>query len=267
MERIEEEKKKYHDELEIKKRIYGRFIPAAGKAFYAYDSKKVRVQNHVHLITDTVFEVVDPGSGGRAHPAGILILSQRGPGGFITVLSAWRGDDGETTHNDILRQFVKMTKGLNVGTLIYDYAARDFFLVASRELKNIEIVEANKKRDLGFERVNSYLEAGALRLPDVAPQGVHWWQKSGMEKLHEELFTVLQVEGTGKKTGMIDDLTDCLRYACMTIDVNLSLLSLENKEKRENRKLLTSGRHKFFAEELEGDGEDDEIDFWAGQYN
>ena len=266
VERIEEEKKKYHDDLEIKKRIYGRFIPSAGKAFYAYDPKKVRIPTHTHLVSDRVFGVVDPGSGGRAHPAGVMVLSQRGDGGPVTVLSAWRGDNKETTSNDILRQYNLMTQGLIVKTLIYDYAARDFFLTASRELEGVELIEANKKRDLGFERVNSYLEAGALLMPESRPGGITWWEKSGMEKLHEELFTVLQVEGTGKKTGMVDDLTDCLRYACMTIDVNLSLLAREGKQRAKKRKILTVGRHQFFEDELEQGENDDEMEFWAQQY-
>ena len=122
---------------------------------------------------------------------------------------------------------------------------------------------AKKGRVEGIERVNSYLEAKAIQIPQTRPFGVPWWEKTEVKKLEDEFRTVVVIEGS-KKGGMIDDLTDALRYLCMTIDINLELVRRETVHPTRG-KLLTVGRHKFYENELNPAVHPEQL-YWQGLY-
>ena len=187
---------------------------------------------------------------------------------LLTFISCWRGDGVETTSNDILRQFFKMKGTLPVHALIYDAAAKDFFLTARDELRDegIELIPAKKDRVAGFERVNSYLEANAIQIPEYKPDGLGWWDKGHIEKLHDEFRTVIQPHGQ-KKSGVIDDLTDCVRYGCMSIHLELELVRRRTGLIVPRRKLLRHGRHEYFADEFSSDVVSNELKYWTSLYN
>lgn len=145
--------------------------------------------------------------------------------------------------------------------LIYDHAAADFFLTVSREWQGLQVVAANKRRVEGIERVNSYLKAGALLIPAVRPRGVGWWEKAEIEKLHEELRTVRSPDGGRTKGGSTDDLTDCLRYLCMKVDLDLALVDAPGT-KTGRPKLVRRGRHVWEEGEDDAAGVDREVVYW-----
>lgn len=267
---IDEQIRKLGDKDEIDKRVHGHFVMTTGRAFYAYDPEKVRVKDFPKNRSLRYFAVVDPGTGGeKGHPAGVMTLAVDYDHNLICVWNCWRGDGVSTTSNDIVRKLDTMTRGLHLEALIYDHASRDFRLTAEDYFRQkgrpISIVEAKKDRTTGFERVNSYLQAGALVVPDTAPSGCDWFDGTQVQRLHDEFKTVLRQEVGKKSHGFTDDLTDCLRYACMAIDLRLDLVERAGlKPGGGGRGYKTVGRHKIWLKELETREmeDDDEIAFW-----
>ena len=212
-----------------------------------------------------IYVGIDPGTGGVLnHPAGIVVVGIDIDRNLITVLSCWRGDGVETTSNDIVKQYTKMTTGLSVRGVIYDHAAKDFYLTFTRECQHTAILGAKKERVAGIERVNSYLHAGAIQIPQTHPFGLIWWDKEEVKKLEDEFRTVVVVEGN-KKSGSLDDLTDALRYLCMHLDIDLELVK-STPEAAKGDKLLKHGRHEFYESELRPKTHPEQ-EYWERQYN
>ena len=185
------------------------------------------------------------------------------------VLSAWRGDGVATTSNTILAQVERMINGLGTNTLIYDGAAGDFKLTCHEDRPNLYLIAAKKGRKEGFERVNSYLEAGVIEIPKKCPHGVPWWEESQIEKLHVELATVVKVPETGdKRPAITDDLTDCLRYACMHINIPIEKTTPRGRNNKPAVKMIRRGRSLYYPEELENPiTVAQEALFWEDQFN
>ena len=257
------------DDDMIKRRVFGRFILGSGKAFFAYRREMTEVASGRVWRGMPIFAVVDPGTGGdKAHPAGILIVQHDQSRNRLVVLSAWRGDGVETTSNKILEQLMLMRGNLSLSALLYDGAAADFKLTANQDFPELQTIAANKKRHDGFARVNSYLEAGVIEIPKTRPVGLSWWEVSEIEKLHEELRTVARVPDTGnKRPDLIDDLSDCLRYASMHIHIPVELVKAEKNDKPARYKLVRQGRFLVFEDEIKegGLGTEAEYDFWSNQ--
>lgn len=254
----------------VKKRVYGRFILGQGKAFYSYKKDVCEVENVQVTRQHPIFAIVDPGTGGeKAHPAGILIVQHDMERHKLVVLSAWRGDGVATTSNTILAQVERMINGLGTNTLIYDGAAGDFKLTCHEDRPNLYLIAAKKGRKEGFERVNSYLEAGVIEIPKKCPHGVPWWEESQIEKLHVELATVVKVPETGdKRPAITDDLTDCLRYACMHINIPIEKTTPRGRNNKPAVKMIRRGRSLYYPEELENPiTVAQEALFWEDQFN
>ena len=256
------------NELEIKKRIYGRFITTAGRAFYAYSPQRTDIPSFsIHRGLEIIC-AVDPGTGGALnHPAAIVTVAADYERNTATLLNCWRGDGVETTSNDILRKYQDMTEGLRVSAIVYDSAARDFFLTARGEVDDTQLIPADKRREDGIERVNSYLEAEAFRIPLAKPFGVKWYSEENIGRLRDEFRTVVKLEGTGKKNLMIDDLTDCLRYAFMHLHLSLDLTKpISERETEQRHKMVRIGRGSYYADELESkaSNSEKELRYWNG---
>ena len=260
-----------HDPDELKKRVWGRFVLGSGKAFFGYLPSKSYLDEYSIQRGCPIFGVADPGSGGeKGHPAGLMIVQHDIVRNWLVVLSCWRGDKVATTSNDILKQFSKMSQGLQIEALIYDHSAADFRLTCERDRSTLQLLSANKGRKEGFERVNSYLEAGVLKIPQNRPDGVTWWEKEQIEKLHDELVTVVKVPETGgKRPNITDDLTDCLRYVSLHIHIPVEMGKDGGAVGNARYKLVKVGREKFFAHELEQDigAVSDEYQKWLNVYD
>ena len=262
--KIEEVKRKLGSPDEIAKRVYGRFVMSAGRAFPMWDPKLNRVARFPHGGRGlTYVAVVDPGTGGeKGHPAAVVTLGVDHARNLVCVFNCWRGDGVETTSTDIVKQMDKMTEGLPLEALVYDHASRDFRINAERYLRQkdriIPIVEAKKDRVTGFDRVNSLLQAGALVVPDEAPPGCPWFDPTEVEKLRDELVTVLAPEEGKRSSGMRDDLTDCLRYGCMHAEgVEIAHVRRDGLAPGGPRRYRMWGRHKIWDDEVSGAGRDD----------
>lgn len=255
---IEEQIRKLGSPDEVAKRVHGQFVMTTGRAFHAYDAAKVRIAKYERSPRGLGFvAVVDPGTGGeKGHPAAVMTLAVDRMNNVICVWNCWRGDGISTTSNDICKKLDEMTTGLTLEALVYDHASRDFRLTAEDYFRQkgraVSIVEAKKDRTTGFERVNSYLQAGALVVPDTAPNGCVWFDPSGVQRLHDEFRTVLRQEVGKKSHGFRDDLTDCLRYACMHIEIKVDMVERAGIEPSGGVKgYYMRGRHKIWLDEVE----------------
>ena len=260
------------DENMILRRIMGRFVQTTGLAFESYKREKVSIPKLMLSRSFDYYLIVDPGSGGRTgHPTGILFLAVDNVKNIMYVVSAWRGDGILTTSNTIVTQMLTMSGTYSVTALIYDGAAADFLLTAQQEVQDMAILAANKKRDNGFARVNSYLEAGAICIPEESPVGAPWWDKDEIEKLHLEFKITRRLEtATGAKKGTeVDDLTDCVRYACMHIHIPLDLVAREDLDKDGSDKpVYIHGRYKVYKEDLAAqETRDPRYNDWVSQFN
>jgi phage terminase large subunit-like protein len=269
-EKIQEIIEKCKNETEVQRRVFGRFVSEEGLAYYAFDPEKHRCQPH-DITGWQIYAAVDPGSGGKNHPAGIIFIAVRPDMRAARIFKAWRGDQVETTAGDVLAKyrFMRDTSALKVVQAWYDHSTKDFGLIASRSGENFTM--ANKSRELGEETVNTLFKYDMLKIFEGDDE---------LDKLVSELMFV-KAGITSRMGKRHDDLVDPLRYACMGIPWDWTVT--EELRKVEEAKIEGTSRPLTEAEVLadqirqrRGDapgkqesGWDEyyeEIEFWNEQY-
>jgi len=243
---------------EIQRRIMGRFVKSEGLRFHGFDRTKNISPKHLLPQHWLLYAGVDPGTGGeKAHPAAIVFVAVSPDFKKGRVFRAWRGDGQSTTSQDVLNQFKVMRGNLKFVLQIYDYASRDFFLVASRQGE--AVTEANKDRDAGFGLLNTLFKNQMLAIQGEDPE---------LEKLVSELCSI---PTNAKKTDhFTDDISDALRYVCSSIpwdfadhetrvDENVVLAEQAIEPDKTGPALR---REWFEGEKQLADDITDELDFW-----
>lgn len=191
---------------EILRRVYGRFIKDKGRKFHAFDPT-------LHYTDDlrkvpkgwAVYSGVDIGSGGeKGHPSAIVFVAvspnhQRG-----YVVAGWRGDGIETTSGDVLEKYREMCAeyGFRPVQQVYDYAAKDFGTIATRQ--GLSFMKANKDHKQGTDIANTLFKHDLLKLYD----------NEELRKLGGEL---LKLNVDTPKNKAKDDFCDALRYCVVSI--------------------------------------------------
>lgn len=213
LEKIERAKANCPTEAEVKRRIYGRFVKSEGLQYESFSMERNTSESHPLPANWYIYGAVDPGTGGSSgHPTGILFVAVNPQYTQARVFRGWRGDNISTDSQTILNKFRELRKGLVMSMQIYDYAAKDFFIVASSQGENF--VRADKDREAGVAIVNTLFKNGMLSIQrgDVE-----------LDKLISELLTL----GVGKdKRKAKDDLIDPLRYICKAIPWDFSQIEL-----------------------------------------
>jgi len=200
-------------EAEVQRRVFGRFVRSEGLAYEAFDSTKHMCDPHPYYNGWTIYGGVDPGSGGKSgHPAGMLLLAVNPKNTEARVIKGWRGDGIPTTSQDILDHFKIMKLNKTVTHQIYDYAAKDFFMVAMRQGENF--IPADKTKGSGTALVNTLFKSGMLKIHRGDPE---------LDKLVSELTSL---SPTTDKRDAKDDLIDPLRYICMAVPWDFSNVEL-----------------------------------------
>lgn len=206
-------------EAEVQRRIYGKFVKSDGLMYEGFSLENNMSDNHPVPKGWKFFGGVDPGSGGKSgHPAAMVIVATDPTFTKGRVIKAWRGDGIPTTSADILTKYKDLKDDLPMMAQSYDFAAKDFFMIASRAGE--AFIQANKKRDEGVATLNTLFKSGMLKLQRHDPE---------IQKLVNELMTL---SSTQAKTQAQDDLIDALRYCIMSIPWDFSQVSLTNKEKK-----------------------------------
>ena len=200
-EKIQEVIQRCKSKQEVLRRVWGKFIKAEGRKYPAFD-----IASHfkpIHPLPESwkVYAGIDIGSGGRdGHPAAIVFVAASSDFKQGRVIKAWRGDGEVTTSGDILTKYHELKKEIRrpVEIAYYDYASKDFFIIASRAGESF--IAADKSHESGEEVINSLFKNNMMYLYD----------DDTIRKLGAELHT-LSAEGDKRK--MKDDLADAFRYA------------------------------------------------------
>lgn len=247
-------------EAEVKRRVMGRFVRSHGLRLESFDHERNRSEKHPIPKSWAHYGGVDPGSGGQSgHPAAMVIVAVNSDFTEGRVVRARRMDGIPTAASDILDEYRRLKAGLNLTQQVYDWAAKDFYTIASRQGEGF--TPADKGRDAGFVLLNTLFKRGMLKIQrdDVE-----------LEKLVYEIST-LAVDADKKSSTTQDDLVDALRYCVMAIpwkfpeDVVQTNVEGELTEEGKPKVELTEGqkrRNWFMGESKPTDEIAEEFDFW-----
>jgi phage terminase large subunit-like protein len=228
-------------ELEVDRRVRGRFVSEEGRKYSAFDPTKHFIKPFTIPSNWRFYGGVDPGTGGiSGHPAGMGIIAVRPDNRYGVVCAGYRADGMDTTSADILDLYIAMRGDIRCVQQVYDHAAKDFFMVASRSGEFF--IKAEKSHDSGEDVVNTLFKRGALQIFDT-PE---------LRKLGVELITLKKE--TAKKQAKDDLIDGALRYPAMAIPWDFTFLKGVESEysKRSSeirrRKILTP--EEFAADQI-----------------
>ena len=215
-ERIQAVKNNCGTSKDILKRVYGRFvIERTGLMYPQFDIKRHMKTAHPLPKDWLIWSAVDPGTGGTAHPAGILFLGVSPDYRRGRVFLGWRGDNvGNTTAEDVFLKHQEMKVDNRVTTIeqIYDPACKDFITIAER--KGASFSKANKDHTVGEEIVNVLFKNDMLTI----------YETPELNKLASELSSLRKAT---LKRNAKDNLADPLRYLCVAVPWDLSAIGSE----------------------------------------
>lgn len=259
-ERIARRRAQCKNKNEELKRCDGRFVPAEGLKYSTFSPIR-HLMKPKPIPEDWVrYAAIDPGTGGQAHPAGIVFIAVRPDMRLGWVFRGWRGDDVDTTSSDILQKFRELRGNMVLAGQTYDWQARDFSIVAARAGESF--TKAEKSHALGEDVLNTLFRNDMLFIFDDDLE---------LQKLVNEL--VLLQNNTPKRAA-VDDLIDPTRYCCMMIPWDFSHLAHVDLEKTMDEPRESPKELELRARRGEGKGQQadwegfisDEIEFWNGEY-
>ncbi len=266
-ERIQTTIDKCTSKAEVQKRIYGKFVKDEGLRYMIFDRELHSAPFHPVPKNWDHYAGIDYGSGGeRGHPSAISIVAVNPERTKIRLVRHWRGDGIQTTAQDLLNQYVDMTRGLNITAAYYDYAARDLKTIADRS--GLNIIAAEKRVDVGEGIIRSLFKSqDALILythNDKADEAGIPPELLQTERMMEEFETLSDVVD---KRAQKDDSIDSLRYALVLLPVNWEALSPYQKKEEEKKQLSEMDYRRGKGDEvLVGMPTiDEEIEFWQQQ--
>lgn len=251
-------------EAEIQRRVYGKFVKSEGLMYEGFSLEKNMSEAHPLPKDWQIFTGTDPGTGGKSgHPAAVAMIAVSPDYKQGRVFRAWRGDGIPTTSADILDKYTELKGPLAPVVQSYDWAAKDFFMIASR--RGEAFTPADKGRERGVALLNTLFKSGMLKIQRGDPE---------LQKLVNELCSL---SNKTTKTVAADDLVDALRYAVMAVpwDFSAAEMSDETKakigiKKEEPRILSEVERRREWIlnsqEEKPDESIEDYVDFWNDLY-
>lgn len=254
-------------EAEVQRRIYGKFVKSEGLMYEGFSLEKNMTEAHPLPKSWQVFTGIDPGSGGKSgHPAAMVFIGVSPTFREARVFRAWRGDGIPTTSEDILIKYRELKGNLQPTVQVYDFAAKDFFMISSRAGE--AFTPADKGRERGVALLNTLFKSGMLKIQRGDGE---------LDKLVNELCSL---STKTNKTAAVDDLIDALRYAAMAIPWDFSFAEMTADEKKtlgasvrdEEPRLLTESerRKEWFLSSKEKPADEkveDELNFWNEMFD
>lgn len=246
-------------EVEVQRRIHGKFVTEQGKKYPHYHPERSTLEPKTVPKDWLIYAGVDVGSGGKkGHPSAIVFVAVKPDFSYGEVFLGWRGDGIETTAGDVLNKYFYMVdeNGLE-GRVVekrYDYHCRDFFVIAQRTGEDFE--PANKKHDDGENILNSLFKHNSLK--------IHLTDE--LEKLCTELNNLL-VDTDKRKA--VDDFSDALRYCVATIPWDWTKIKVEKPLIKRKPKSEIDLRREAFVDPKDDDLKDEllsEIAEWNALY-
>jgi hypothetical protein len=252
---------------EVARRVYGRFVRDEGLRYPTFD-RQIHVQPYHEVPRDwDIYCGIDYGSGGlKAHPSAITFIAVNPGRTKLRLIRCWRGDNGLTTAQDVINQYIMMAKGIEdrILAVYYDYSASDLGTIAGRQ--GLPFQKANKTRSDGITAINTLFKTGALILYE--PVEGMTVDPSYLEtfKLVSELES-LDAELTKRDGYMTDDLADATRYTIMPIPIDWAAIpggshtTWRLKKDNEEQASVDPRTGEVIMPKLDNDVLD-EIDFW-----
>lgn len=243
-------------DAEVQRRVHGRFVKTEGLAYESFSLDKNMTEARRVPDDWQIYSAVDPGSGGKSgHPAAIVFLAVSPDRKKGEVFRVWRGDGIPTTSSDILRKYRELRGQRQPVQQKYDYAAKDFFMVASNAGEAFS--PADKGRDRGVALLNTLFKNKMLLLHKGEPE---------IDKLSNEL---LSLPAKVDKSRAHDDLVDALRYAAMAASWDFSGIEFQMEGYVEDAgpqpKSESEQRREWFLNSDQKPAEmspDMELDYW-----
>jgi phage terminase large subunit-like protein len=214
---------KCKNDTEIQRRVFGQFVTEKGRTFYAFDIDRHH-KRPMLMQGWNAYCAVDYGSGGtKGHPAAIVFIAVEPGNRQGRVIKVWRGDGQDTTAGDVFNKYQEMKEDLPQKLPLvlssYDPASRDFAVIAERN--GVTFIKADKHKDIGEETVNTLFKNDMLMIDDNDNEDA---------KLCGELMHLMR-ENTSSKNKYGDDLCDALRYACLLVSWDFSVVEDRAKER------------------------------------
>lgn len=263
-------------EAEIKRRIYGRFIKDEGVAVHTFN-RTVHLLPYVPVPKEwQIYIGVDWGKGktdvkkGRVNPSSLVFVAVSPQNTDCRVIRAWRGDDVQTTAQDVVEQFARMQTGLEtqIAGIFYDYGAADLGTIGQR--MGYAFQRADKARDKGIATVATLFQGDFLRIYEPSEASRDLIPDDFIEgaKLALELESV---PPESQRAHIIDDLFDALRYAVNGIPFDWEEIRKKVQNKTTNghiegdKKEATIDRRTYWqtGNKEHDDSIEQELEFWA----
>jgi hypothetical protein len=209
--RIDDIKARCGSQIEIDRRIYGKFVQEEGIRYPSFD-----VDRHImkpFTVTDKfhIYAGVDIGSGGVNHPASISFLAVESDMSKGYIFKGWRGDGvGDTASSDIMEKFLQLKASHRPVAQVFDHSAKEFGILASRIGE--PFLKADKSRELGTQTINTLFKNNMLFIFDDDPE---------LQKLVTEF---LNLRHDHLKSNAKDDFIDSARFAIMQVPWDWSKL-------------------------------------------
>lgn len=190
-------------QVEIDRRVYGKFVSEIGRKYPAFDPTRHYIKPFTLPKNCKFYAGVDIGSGGQGgHPSAICFIAVTPDYRKGYVYKGWRGDNIPTTAGDVFMKFVELRGGTKFTMQLYDQGCRDFYTIASRAGE--PFTGSEKSHVVGEQIINSLFANDMLYLFDT-PE---------IRKLGGEFMRVLV--DTSKKHAK-DDFADACRYGAVMI--------------------------------------------------
>jgi hypothetical protein len=203
-EKIKEIIKNCGSQVEIDRRVYGKFVNEVGIRYSSFDADRHFIPPFKIPDDYFIYAGVDMGSGGHNHPASISFLAVHPDGGKGYIFKGWRGDGiGDTTAGDVMDKFLQLKGSLKPVMQVYDHASREFAIIAQR--LNEPFSHAEKSRELGTQTINTLFKNDMLFIFDDDPE----LQKLGSEFMNLRWDT--------HKSKAKDDFIDSARFAIVKV--------------------------------------------------
>lgn len=196
---------------EVQRRILGRFVYEGGTKIKSFSRERNVCKRHVIPSDWIIYSSVDYGSGGEDnHPAAMSFLGVSPDFKMGRIFKVRRMDGITTTAQDVLDEYILQRGEMTPLVQTYDWSSKDFHTFAMRRGEGF--VKADKDHEAGYGTLSTLLKSGMLKFFDDDPE---------IEKLITEIVTL---KATTLKRDAKDDLIDTVRYNCLQVPWDWSVL-------------------------------------------
>ena len=257
--RISQVKSSCKTHTEVLRRVFGKFIMLLGRKYPNFDATKHMKKPHPVPEGWHVYVGQDSGSGGEdGHPAALCYVAVRPDYKMGRVFAGWRGDGITTDSSYVVKKHIEIKEQKKLKPIVqyYDWASKEFFIVASGMGETF--IPAEKGHEIGEKIINTLFANDMMAI----------YETEELSKLGSELSTLKKDENPKKAK---NNFADAFRYAVTKIPWDFSDCTglMEPFEKVEEDKLSPYQQQIKERREMMNEGEeekwedpDDEMEFW-----